>query len=79
MSISIFLKGWYVKTTRPLVYFRTDDEWTGFSTIALGYRFAPAEYFNFAIEGGVGFHISIKQISSYTFKISDSQQFLLVV
>ncbi|HOV14673.1 MAG TPA: hypothetical protein PK771_10345 [Spirochaetota bacterium] len=42
---------------RPLdhsFYFRTDDEWTGFSTIYLGYRFAPAEYFNFAIEGGVG-------------------------
>jgi len=42
---------------RPLdhsFYFRTDDEWTGFSTIFLGYRFAPAEYFNIAVEGGVG-------------------------
>lgn len=42
---------------RPLdhsFYFRTDDEWTGFSTIFLGYRFAPAEYFNFSIEGGIG-------------------------
>ncbi len=35
-------------------YFRTDDEWTGFSTIFLGYRYAVNEYFNIAIEGGVG-------------------------
>ena len=42
---------------RPLdhsFYFRTDDEWTGFSTIFLGYRFGAAEYFNIAVEGGIG-------------------------
>ncbi|OHD05772.1 MAG: hypothetical protein A2086_13300 [Spirochaetes bacterium GWD1_27_9] len=33
-------------------YFRTDDEWTGFSTVFLGYRYAVTEYFNIGIEGG---------------------------
>jgi len=35
-------------------YFRTDDEWTGFSTIFLGYRYGVNEYFNIAFEGGAG-------------------------
>jgi hypothetical protein len=35
-------------------YFRTDDEWTGFSTVFLGYRYGVAEYFNIAFEAGVG-------------------------
>lgn len=33
-------------------YFRTDDEWTGFSTCFLGYRYALTDYFNIAVEGG---------------------------
>ncbi len=35
-------------------YFRTDDEWTGFSTVFLGYRFGVNEFFNIGFEGGVG-------------------------
>lgn len=47
-------KGGMLRPMEHSFYFRTDDEWTGFSTIYLGYRFAPSEYFNFAVEGGVG-------------------------
>lgn len=51
----VFLqKGGMLRPLSHSFYFRTDDEWTGFSTIFLGYRFAPNEYFNFSIEGGVG-------------------------
>jgi hypothetical protein len=35
-------------------YFRTDDEWTGFSTIFLGYRYGVTDYFNVAVEAGAG-------------------------
>ncbi len=47
-------KGGMLRPMDHSFYFRTDDEWTGFSTIYLGYRFAPTEYFNFALEGGIG-------------------------
>jgi len=51
----VFLqKGGMLRPLSHSFYFRTDDEWTGFSTIFLGYRFAPNEYFNFSIEGGIG-------------------------
>jgi hypothetical protein len=47
-------KGGMLRPGDHSFYFKTDDEWTGFSTIFLGYRFGVAEYFNIAVEGGAG-------------------------
>ena len=47
-------KGGMLRALSHSFYFRTDDELTGFSTIFLGYRFAPSDYFNFSVEGGIG-------------------------
>jgi hypothetical protein len=47
-------KGGMLRPGDNSFYFRTDDEWTGFSTVFLGYRYGVAEYFNIALEAGVG-------------------------
>ncbi len=46
-------KGGMLRPMDHSFYFRTDDEWTGFSTLEFGYRFGAAEYFNVAVEFGV--------------------------
>jgi hypothetical protein len=45
-------KGGMMRPGESAFYIRTDDEWTGFSTVIAGYRFAPSEWFNIAAEGG---------------------------
>jgi len=45
-------KGGMMRSTEHAFYFRTNDEWTGFSTLLAGYRFAANDYFNIAVEGG---------------------------
>ena len=45
-------KGGMMRTGEHSFYLRTNDEWTGFSTFKLGYRYAVTDYFNIAIEGG---------------------------
>lgn len=51
----VFLqKGGMLRSLDHSFYLRTDDEWTGFSTLFFGYRFGVTEYFNFAFEGGIG-------------------------
>jgi hypothetical protein len=47
-------KGGMLRPGDHSFYFRTDDEWTGFSTLFLGYRYAVTDYFNIAVEGGAG-------------------------
>ncbi len=47
-------KGGMLRPGDNSFYFRTDDEWTGFSTIFLGYRYGVTDYFNIAVEGGIG-------------------------
>lgn len=55
-------------------YLRTNDEWTGFSTFFLGYRYAVNEYFNFGVEGGVSAipHVYLAAIHLH-FKIFESK------
>ena len=49
----VFLqKGGMLRPGAHSFYIRTNDEWTGFSTVLAGYRFAPNGFFNFALEGG---------------------------
>jgi hypothetical protein len=44
------------------VYFRTNDEFTGFSTLLIGYRYGLTEYFQFSLEGGIGINTYIGSI-----------------
>jgi len=46
-------KGGMLRAGEHSFYIRTNDEWTGFSTFKLGYRYAPTSFFNIAIEGGI--------------------------
>ena len=45
-------KGGMMRQGEHAFYIRTDDEWTGFSTILAGYRFGATDYFNIGVEGG---------------------------
>lgn len=45
-------KGGMMRAKEHSIYLRTNDEWTGFSTFYLGYRYGVTNYFNVAIEGG---------------------------
>ena len=44
------------------IYFRTNDEFTGFSTLLVGYRYGLSEYFQFALEAGIGIQTYIGSI-----------------
>ncbi len=49
----VFLqKGGMMRVGEHSFYLRTDDQYTGFSTIFIGYRYGLTEYFNIAVEGG---------------------------
>ncbi len=48
----VFLhKGGMLRVGEHSFYLRTMDEWTGFSTVYLGYRYGVSKAFNIAIEG----------------------------
>ncbi len=50
----VFLqKGGMLRVGEHSFYLRTNDEYTGFSTLFLGYRYGLTEYFNIGIEGGL--------------------------
>jgi len=46
-------KGGMMRVGEHSFYLRTNDEWTGFSTIYFGYRYAVSKAFNIAVEGGI--------------------------
>lgn len=46
-------KGGMLRVGEHSFYLRTNDEWTGFSTIIIGYRYGVSKAFNIALEGGV--------------------------
>lgn len=46
-------KGGMLLPKEHSVYLRTNDEWTGFSTFFLGYRYALSDWVNIAAEGGI--------------------------
>ena len=49
----VFLqKGGMLRPGEHSFYLRTNDEYTGFSTLFIGYRYGLTNYFNFGIEGG---------------------------
>ncbi len=79
-------KGGMMEKGNHALYLRTNDEWTGFSTFYLGYRYAVNEFFNFSIEGGVsaiphvylaGIHLHFKFYESpdYTIFIGNRTRF----
>lgn len=45
-------KGGMMGAGEHAFYIRTNDEWTGFSTFLVGYRFGVNKAFNIAVEGG---------------------------
>ncbi len=53
-------------------YLRTNDEFTGFSTLFAGYRYGLSNWFQFAIEGGIGIKVYIANLHLY-FKIFESK------
>jgi hypothetical protein len=76
----VFLqKGGMLRQMSHSFYFRTDDEWTGFSTVFLGYRFGVTDYFNIAVEGGAGLpQVYIASIILH-FKIFESNNKLFFI
>jgi hypothetical protein len=62
------------------VYLRTNDEWTGFSTFYLGYRFGLHEYVNIAVEAAASAipHVYIGSMLLY-FKLFESQSGLVFI
>jgi hypothetical protein len=66
-------KGGMMRTGEHAFYIRTNDEWTGFTTLLTGYRYAPNEYFNIAVEGGASVipHVYIAA-AVFHFKIFES-------
>ncbi|MCP4602971.1 MAG: hypothetical protein GY847_21055 [Proteobacteria bacterium] len=51
-AVAVFSqKGGMLETGNHSVYLRTNDEWTGFSTLYLGYRYGFSDFFNLAVEG----------------------------
>ncbi len=59
-------------------YFRTNDEFTGFSTLLLGYRYGLSEYFQFAIEGGVGINTYLASIVLHLKLYESDSNFLFI-
>ncbi|MBN2544650.1 MAG: hypothetical protein JXB50_02555 [Spirochaetes bacterium] len=45
-------KGGMMRVGEHSFYIRTNDEWTGFSTFYIGYRYGVSKAFNIAVEGG---------------------------
>lgn len=73
-------KGGMMETGDHALYLRSNDEWTGFSTFYLGYRYAVNDFFNFSIEGGVSaiIHVYLAGIQLH-FKFYESPDYSIFI
>lgn len=67
-------KGGMIRPGEHSFYLSTNDEWTGFSTVMIGYRFGVSKAFNIAVEGGVSVipHVYLASVLMH-FKIFESK------
>jgi hypothetical protein len=58
------------------IYIRTNDEYTGFTTLIVGFRYGLFDKFQFAVEAGVGIKVYLIGLLTYTeFVETDSKRF----
>lgn len=73
-------KGGMLRPGEHSFYFRTNDEWTGFSTCFVGYRFGINGIFNIGVEGGISIipHVYLAAILCH-FKLFETKNKLFFI